>query len=167
MTTKKVIILDDEPAMVSSLKRELRSRNQDYKVSGFTSFKDALLELAKGDCYAFITDVKMPTLTGDQIVHYISQKYPDQKCIVITGQASIEQQRRIAQAGNTVAIVAKPINIDSLQEALDKIGIDEETHEENAETAGAENEATESQEDDEPTGAMPSDGPVEYIFKVE
>lgn len=144
MTTKKIIILDDERAMVSSLKRELRSRNRDYDIAGFTSFKDALLELTKGPCYAFITDVKMPTLTGDQIVHYIKQKYPDQKCIVITGQANIEQQRRIAQAGNTVAIVAKPINIDSLQEALDKIA------------AAAESPA-----------AASSDEPVEFVFKVE
>ncbi len=58
-----------------------------------------------GDCYAFITDVKMPLLSGDQVVTYISRKYPEQACLVITGQAEKAKIQRIAKAGNVRRIL--------------------------------------------------------------
>ncbi|BBB30876.1 two-component system response regulator, C-terminal [Neptunomonas japonica JAMM 1380] len=74
-----------------------------------------------GDCYAFVTDVKMPLLSGDQVVTYISQKYPEQACLVITGQAEKEKIQRIAKAGNVRSILLKPLDFDKLIEALDNI----------------------------------------------
>lgn len=118
MSQRKIIILDDEEMMLRSLERRFRSEASEYDVNVFTSVKSALAELEAGECYAFITDVKMPVLTGDQVVGYISQKYPEQKCLVITGQADVAEIKRISQVGNVGAILRKPLEFDRLLEAL-------------------------------------------------
>jgi DNA-binding NtrC family response regulator len=117
----KVIILDDEEMMLSSLERRFKLESSPYEPVFFSSIKDALAELDLGDCYAFVTDVKMPLLSGDQVVTYISQKYPEQACLVITGQAEKEKIQRIAKAGNVRSILLKPMGFDMLIKALDNI----------------------------------------------
>lgn len=121
MSTRKLIILDDEEMMLKSLERRFKSETTEYDMYCFTSIKDALEELEQGDCYAFITDVKMPLLNGDQVVGYIKQKYPEQACLVITGQAEKDEIQRIIQVGNVKSILSKPLEFEKLLEALDEI----------------------------------------------
>ncbi|WP_420554256.1 response regulator [Neptuniibacter marinus] len=122
---RKIIILDDEKMMLKSLERRIKLENLDYEPHCFSSIKAALAELEKGDCYAFITDVKMPLLTGDQVVNYISQKFPEQPCIVITGQAERREIKNILDAGNVKEILWKPIDFEKLVTALDNIAVSE------------------------------------------
>ncbi|WP_286237449.1 response regulator [Neptuniibacter halophilus] len=121
MDSRKIIILDDEEMMLRSLERRFKTEARNYDVHCFTSVKAALAELEQGECYAFISDVKMPLLSGDQVITYISQKYPEQACLVITGQAEREEIRRIVQAGNVGSILLKPLEFDKLLEALENI----------------------------------------------
>jgi FixJ family two-component response regulator len=117
----KVIILDDEEMMLSSLERRFKSESSSYEPVCFTSIKDALAELDSGECYAFVTDVKMPLLSGDQVVTYISRKYPEQACLVITGHAEKVEIQRIVQAGNVRSILVKPLEFEKLIDALNNI----------------------------------------------
>lgn len=120
-TLKKLIILDDEPAMVSSIIRKFKSEDCGYELKGFTSAQKALNELVKGDCSAFITDLVMPDVSGDNIVEYIHEMNPKQACIVITGSPSHDCIRRIARVGNTVDVLVKPIEFARMLTALDSI----------------------------------------------
>lgn len=122
MTTKRrIIILDDEQMMLNSLARRFASEAREYDVNCYTSVKEALAALDEGECHAFITDVKMPLLTGDQVVNYINQKYPQQRCIVITGQADKQQLKNIQQTGNVEEVLNKPLEFDRLLAALERI----------------------------------------------
>lgn len=121
MSCRKLIVLDDEEMMLKSLERRFKAETTQYSLSCFTSIKDALEELDKGECYAFITDVKMPLLNGDQVVGYIRQKYPEQSCLVITGYAEKDEIQRIVQVGNVKRILSKPLEFEKLLEALDEI----------------------------------------------
>jgi len=121
MSSRKLIILDDEKMMLNSLERRFHSEAVQYELHCFADIKDALSELENGDCYAFITDVQMPLLNGDQVVGYIKQKYPEQNCLVITGQAEPAAIKRIAEVGNVKKILSKPLNFDELLTALDAL----------------------------------------------
>ena len=123
MSQRKLIILDDEEMMLNSLERRFKSETDQYDLHCFTSIKDALAELDQGECYAFITDVRMPQLSGDQVIGYIKQKYPDQKCLVITGQAEKAELQRIARVGNVGSILSKPLDFENLLEALDILSV--------------------------------------------
>lgn len=119
--TKKIIILDDEPIMLQSLKRKIMTEREEYDVKGFTSAQKALEELDNGECFAFITDIMMPDMTGDEVIEQIKERKPTQPCIVITGFASRDKISRIVNAGNTIDILSKPLVFDRLLKALDKI----------------------------------------------
>lgn len=125
MEKRKLILLDDEEAMLRSLERRFKYDGEEYELTTFTDVKSALMELDKGDCYAFITDIQMPTLTGDQVVGYIQQKYPEQICLVITGHADKEAIQRIVQTGNVAAILLKPLDFDKLKDALDNLAAED------------------------------------------
>ena len=119
--TKKIIILDDEPIMLQSLQRKLQTEKAEYDVKIFTRVQTALDELEKGECFAFITDIMMPDMTGDEVIEEIKKRKPEQACIVITGFATREKINRIVRTGNTVDILSKPLPFGRLLEALDKI----------------------------------------------
>lgn len=119
---RKLIVLDDEPMMIRSLTRRMKAEGyRQYEISGFTNQGEALAELAKGNCFAFITDLMMPVVTGDKVVEYIHKMHPEQKCIVITAFAERDKVARIAKAGNTTAVLTKPLVFERLIETLEKL----------------------------------------------
>lgn len=131
---KTLIILDDEPMMIQSLKRRFAAEGCEYFIKGFVAAEDALRELENGgECYAFITDIKMPEMHGDQVIEEIREKHPSQRCIVISGYATKERVSRIVNAGNTVAILTKPLVFERLVQALDDM--DKQSSENQAEEA--------------------------------
>ncbi|WP_372835787.1 response regulator [Pontibacterium sp.] len=120
--TRTLIVLDDEPMMIASLRRRLKAEGYDqYIVKGFTRARDALCELEKGECFVFISDLMMPDITGDKVVEYIQEKYPAQRCIVITAYAERGMISRIVNLGNTVDVLAKPLIIERLVSTLDRL----------------------------------------------
>lgn len=123
---KKLIILDDEPMMLRSLERRFLAEGSSYNIYSFCNVQQALLELDKGDCFAFITDIMMPNMTGNQVVEYIRGKHPTQPCIVMTGHATRDNIRRIAKAGGTIEVLAKPLVFERLLNALNKIAAAED-----------------------------------------
>ncbi len=124
--TKKIIILDDEPIILQSLKHKIMTEKDEYEVKVFTNAQKALEELSNGECFAFITDIMMPDMTGDEVIEQIKERKPTQPCIVITGFASRDKISRIVKAGNTIDILTKPLVFDRLLKALDKIDEPEE-----------------------------------------
>lgn len=124
--TKKIIILDDDLHMLNSLKRKFIIEKCTYDVMTFTSAKQAIQELSNGNCFAFITDIMMPDITGDYVIAHIRKTNPQQPCIVITGLATREKISRIVKSGNTVDIISKPIDFSRLLKALNKIEVNKE-----------------------------------------
>lgn len=119
--TRKLIILDDEEMMLRSLKRRFKIEQPQYELNCYSSPIAALTKLDEGECYAFITDVQMPDMSGDKVVDYIRRGHPNQDCIVITGHAERNSIQRIVQAGNVRSILLKPLDFDKLIEALNAL----------------------------------------------
>jgi len=55
------------------------------------------------------------------VVEYIQEKYPAQRCIVITAYAERGMISRIVNLGNTVDVLAKPLIIERLVSTLDRL----------------------------------------------
>ncbi len=122
MEARKVIVLDDEEMMLRSLKRRFKVEQSNYELHCYDSPIAALAKLDEGPVYAFITDVRMPGMNGDQVVEFISKNHPAQKCIVITGHAERNAIQRIVKTGNVKGILLKPLDFDKLVATLDSLG---------------------------------------------
>lgn len=103
----RVVVVDDQPSIVSALKRELRAGG--YDVICFTEPADALLYIHKNrGLFAVITDYVMPGVMGDKLLAEVQKECPDMPCIVITGAATKENVMKMVQSAKVTRVLPKP-----------------------------------------------------------
>ena len=119
MNTKiKVLLLDDEPIVVERVKASLEMAG--YQVDSFTSSKDVPDILKKVKYDILITDLKMSSPDGMEVLKIAKQLQPEIKAIIITGFATI-QTAEFAKKMGAVEFIAKPFKLSQLKETLKEI----------------------------------------------
>ena len=93
----KIIVLDDEPLMLRYLEKHLGMHQ--YEVTAFESPSEALSSLSEKSADLVISDVKMPEMTGDEVLNHIMEHHPDVGVILITGFGSINHAVNTVQKG--------------------------------------------------------------------
>ena len=116
-----VYVIDDDEAVRDSLEFLLTSA--DLEVRSFesaSSFLDALPRVKFG---CIVTDVRMPEMTGIDLLNRVMQVKPDIPVIVITGHGDIALAVEAMKAG-AVDFLEKPFNdnhlLDTIKRALDR-----------------------------------------------
>lgn len=93
----KILVLDDEPLMLRYLEKHLGMNK--YEVSVFESPQEALASLSKNSVDLIISDVKMPEMTGDEVLNHVLEHHPEIGIILITGFGSINHAVNAVQKG--------------------------------------------------------------------
>jgi len=112
----KLLVIDDDPAVVAFLVEEL---GLSYTVVGETSPRAALDRLVVEDFDIVITDVEMPELRGTDLLAAILEHKPGQLVLLITGFGSIELAVQSVRAG-ACDFVTKPFKLPVLQFAIER-----------------------------------------------
>lgn len=119
MSTKiKVLLLDDEPIVVERVKASLEMSG--YQVDSFTSSKDVINILKNVKYDVLITDLKMSSPDGIEVLKIAKQLQPEIKVIIITGFAT-NQTAEFAKKMGAVEFIAKPFKLSQLKETLKEI----------------------------------------------
>jgi two-component system cell cycle sensor histidine kinase/response regulator CckA len=84
----KILIVDDEPRMCTSLKMLLSDHG--YEINTSNTGKEAIEYLSKNNFDLVLLDVVMPDMGGLQVMDYIEAQSLETLIIVITGYASVE-----------------------------------------------------------------------------
>jgi DNA-binding NtrC family response regulator len=117
-TRIKVLILDDEPIVGERLKASLE--RADFLVDAFSSSKNALNKLREEEFDILVTDLKMSSPDGMEVLRTAQQIRPGIKSVVITGfatKATAEEARR----NGATEFIAKPFRISDLKDLLIKL----------------------------------------------
>jgi thioredoxin reductase (NADPH) len=91
-----LLSIDDDQAVLSSVQQDLRARySEDYRIMGADSGAEALgltEELRKrGDPIAlFLSDQRMPGMTGIELLDRVAELYPEAKRILLTAYADTD-----------------------------------------------------------------------------
>lgn len=85
----KILIVDDEPDYCEVLKMILLEEN--YGVSTCSNGKEALKLLEKEDFDLVVTDLMMPFMNGDELLHEIKKRKPSTEVIIMTAYGTIEK----------------------------------------------------------------------------
>jgi FixJ family two-component response regulator len=113
-----VLVVDDDPAVRNSLKFSLQVEG--FVVRAYASGTDLLSDPELPDYGCLIVDLKMPGMTGLDLVASLRQRHVALPAILITTNPSAVVRRRAAEAG--VPVIEKPLLGDALsrgiQEAL-------------------------------------------------
>jgi CheY-like chemotaxis protein len=121
--TKNILIVDDEPAVGLSLKASLESIRPDYTVSYVVSAEAALSALAGNPIDLMVTDLRMPGMTGLELLTRVRHDRPQLPTILITAYGSAEVMSAIQQLQVT-RYLAKPFRteefVQSVQDVLDR-----------------------------------------------
>jgi response regulator RpfG family c-di-GMP phosphodiesterase len=102
----RVLCVDDEPAVLDSLRRQLHN---EFAIVGVESGVEALALLDEGLPFAVLmSDMRMPGLDGAAVLEQARSIRPDTVRVLLTGQADIDDAIAAVNAGNIFRFLVKP-----------------------------------------------------------
>jgi DNA-binding NtrC family response regulator len=109
-----VLVVDDDSAVRNQLVRLYTQSG--YTVVAVSSAEDALEHLGRGNIDFVITDIKLPGLSGIDLIANLRQNLPDVPVIAVTGYSDIETAIKVLKHG-ACDFVVKPFDLKSVQES--------------------------------------------------
>jgi DNA-binding response OmpR family regulator len=115
----KVLLVDDEKELVSTLAERLSLRNieADWVTTGEEAIKS--VELKTYD--VAVLDIKMPRIGGIELKKKLEEKNQDLKYIFITGHGSEDDFVTASSETGAGYYLVKPVNIDELIRKMKEI----------------------------------------------
>ncbi|MBI5233131.1 MAG: response regulator [Deltaproteobacteria bacterium] len=108
MSESNLLIVDDEPNVISALKRIFL--DEPYRVYSAGSALEGMEILKEGLVKVVISDEKMPEITGSEFLSMARRDYPDIVRVMLTGHASIEAAMKAINEGEIYRFFMKPWN---------------------------------------------------------
>ena len=108
----KILFIDDEQKVLDGLKRSLRSKRHEWDMKFESDPTRALEDIGHNDYDFIITDLRMPGLTGAQLLQKVIEVSPHSTRIVLSGDAELD---RVAKTvGNAHQFIAKPCELNEI-----------------------------------------------------
>ena len=118
MTKIRVLLVDDEEELVSTLaeRLSLRGMEADWANSG-----EKALEMAERKTYDIaVLDVKIPRISGFKLKAKLEKAFPEMKFIFMTGHGSEEDFRAGTAETGAGYYLVKPVHITALIEKMNQ-----------------------------------------------
>lgn len=119
MTKGRILFVDDEPAILRSLLRVFRET--DYDVHTANSGAEALELLEQQAVDLVLSDMKMPSMSGYQLLVAVKERYPDVMRLILSGYSDERETFRSLVDGTSRMYLLKPWDNDELLEAIDHL----------------------------------------------
>lgn len=115
---KKILIVDDNPNMSSLLSEMLEVF--DYESVRASDGRQALGELGKGDISMVITDMRMPNMSGLELLEEVKTRFPKIPVVLISGYSTgdIESQAETLKADG---FLGKPLMMSDIEKLLNSL----------------------------------------------
>jgi len=111
--SKLVLIVDDDPVVLNSLKQGLQRYRETFSAVTADGGKKGLKQLRVKPVSLVVTDLKMPDMDGFDLLGRVMESYPDIPVIIMTGYDTPEM-KRLAKQGGAVGYIAKPFLVEEL-----------------------------------------------------
>lgn len=112
---RTVLIVDDEPSMRTALSETVRRLG--YQVRGAIDGADAIEQVERLKPWLVVTDLKMPRVTGLELVKAIKQKAPQTFIILMTAYGTVETAVEAMKYGANDYIL-KPFSTDLVERVI-------------------------------------------------
>ena len=105
-TTYTVLFVDDEPNILRAIKRALFT--MDITLLLADSGAKALELMSQTEVHVVISDMKMPQMSGAELLEQVAINYPETFRVVLTGYADIESTIKAVNQGKIHRYLQKP-----------------------------------------------------------
>jgi two-component system, NtrC family, response regulator HupR/HoxA len=106
-----VLFVDDERNILNSIRRGLI--NEPYTKLFAESGQEALKILADTNVSVLVTDMRMPGMSGLELLKIVQEKYPDVVRIILTGYSQISTLIAAINSGEVYRYLTKPWKLEA------------------------------------------------------
>lgn len=114
MPKHKILIVDDEPHILSSLKRILESDDKEVLIAKDAETGWNILQ-EKGEVELVVSDNKLPGMLGIDFLIKVKRLYPDTIRILITGYPDLNSAMDAINRAHIWRYILKPIEVEELK----------------------------------------------------
>jgi CheY-like chemotaxis protein len=118
---KRVLIVDDAIELGRMLQDTLKTVHPGIAVSVVPSAEEGLLEATRLTIDLLVTDLRLPGMTGLELIRKIRVRQPNVKVILMTGLAQDERMVQQRTEVNPDIFFRKPITASDFLEAVDQL----------------------------------------------
>ena len=119
MATKgSVLVVDDEDALRTVLSSELV--NEGYDIKTASDGDEAISVLEKGRFDLVLLDIKMPRVSGFEVLKHIRQNHPGTKVVMLTAFADLKNAIESKKLGAD-DFVSKPYDLVDLLTTIERV----------------------------------------------
>jgi two-component system response regulator AtoC len=114
---RQILVVDDEAAVRTGVAQVLSRQNLVVAVAADAA--QALEQLARQPFAIVLLDIKLPDMSGVEVLKYLRQDYPDTEVIMITGYPTIQGAVECIKLG-ALDYLVKPFRINELESVVQK-----------------------------------------------
>ncbi|HTU68464.1 MAG TPA: response regulator [Steroidobacteraceae bacterium] len=118
MNSIRVIFVDDEPRVLEGLKRMLRPKRNEWDMTFVNSAQAALDALREQPREVVVTDMRMPGMSGAELLEVVQRDYPDTIRLILSGQAETDSVMKAL--GVSHQFLSKPCDAEILQGTISR-----------------------------------------------
>jgi DNA-binding response OmpR family regulator len=108
----QLFIVDDEQDNLELAHRALKQR---YRVRTFTDPREALRETTRHPPDALLVDLRMPFMSGSELLMQVRRAGVHCPALMLTGFAELEEVALARHAGLVTAVLPKPYGVEELR----------------------------------------------------
>lgn len=107
--TYQVLIVDDEEIVCRGLARFVKWDNYGFEVAGTASGgEEALSLLKKKHIDVVFMDIRMPGMTGLELLKILRKEYPDIRSVILSGYSDFSYAQEAIRSG-AIDYLTKPV----------------------------------------------------------
>jgi len=103
-----IVFVDDDKNIIDSLRRSFRKLESEWNIVYLDSAKSALIECCTDKPHILVTDLKMPIMSGIDLIRDLNENSRNTCCIVLTGTADLSVATNLMNTSNIFRFYIKP-----------------------------------------------------------
>jgi len=118
---KKILLVDDEPAVLFALSEALADRRRGLQVVTATDGREAMAVLEAQTIHLVVTDLRMPDVDGFELLAHLRRNHPSLPVILMTALGTAETAAQLASrlsSNNALECLAKPFDVALLKRKI-------------------------------------------------
>jgi DNA-binding NtrC family response regulator len=113
----RVLLVDDEEIYLRTAVKVFRRSG--FDVESCSAGRDVVGLLEERMCQVVVLDLKMPGMTGQEVLGAIKGRFPDVQVIILTGHASSDDAA-VCLTGGAFDFLIKPVEMELLMDRVRK-----------------------------------------------
>lgn len=113
---KKILVVDDEPAVLFALSEALTDKRRGWQVLTASDGREAMRALQAEKVHLVVTDLRMPEVDGFELLAHLRRNHPSLPVILMTALGTAEISARLG--ADALECLSKPFDVEVLRQKI-------------------------------------------------